>query len=425
MYLRYLFIEGFKSFPEPSGLELQEGVCVLVGANGTGKSNLTDAVTWALGENDLGVLRCRSAEDLVFAGSEELLPMDSCEVTLVLDPRSERRKLEGLPPEVCKHGHAATHTRDLPEGALTITRRAERDGVTSFLVDGVASSEDEVRGRLADLGVGRPAVSAMRQGELDRLLLLDPGARRRLIEEAVGIPELSLRHARLCSERSAALMRRERLIGERMEAMERTAHLELEAQTLDRLRVLEAKQTALRAEAVRRALPPDSEARHRSAPTVTELLKLLGLLQGADAQLPDPAPDYARDPAPTTAPGGPRSGSVPGGSVPGGAESGSLPGDTESGSVPGGAEPTSWTGLRSELELCATRLAELGPVNTRAAEDLIAARTRVTEIDRLLAVGDADTRALEAHIDSLDAEMAALFAEGLERIEGRFRSHYE
>src|SRR5665811_2351462 len=81
--------------------------------------------------------------------------------------------------------------------------------------------------------------------------------------------------------------------------------------------------------------------------------------------------------------------------------------------------------IRDRLELCATRLAAMGPLNTRAADDLAAAGAHVAEIDRLLASGDAEAASLEAHIRSLEAEMAEMFAEGLSRIERRFRSHYQ
>jgi hypothetical protein len=57
MYLKYLSVEGFKSFPERNGLELTPGTCVLVGGNGTGKSNLADAVCWVLGQNNSDSLR--------------------------------------------------------------------------------------------------------------------------------------------------------------------------------------------------------------------------------------------------------------------------------------------------------------------------------------------------------------------------------
>ena len=330
VYLKHLLVEGFKSFPEPSGLELHPGVCVFVGANGTGKSNLTDALTWALGENDMGDLRCRSEADLVFAGSDELLPLDSSEVTIVLDHRPERLELQGLPPEVCKHGHASNHTRDVPEGTLTITRRARRGEDTHYLLDGAEASQADVAARLADLGIGPAHVSAIRQGELDRLLLLDPRSRRRLIEEAVGIPELSLRHESLRSERSIVSTRHEHLLAGREAAQERVADLEREARALDRLRALEAEQASLRAEVVRRALSAGAEAGSAEVPPVAELLALLGL----PASDPEPARATGGEAAPERAPG--------------------------ADGAPTTAA-TGWDELCSGLGVCAARLKALGP----------------------------------------------------------------
>jgi Chromosome segregation ATPases len=143
--LKYLALEGFKSFPERNGLELNPGTCVLVGANGTGKSNLTEAVSWVLGQSDTSSLRVRETADLIFAGSEDLLPMTVAEVTVVLDARPERVKTETLPASVCKHGHAAAHAADLPEGALTITRRVTAAGDDLFHIDGVAAGPDLFR----------------------------------------------------------------------------------------------------------------------------------------------------------------------------------------------------------------------------------------------------------------------------------------
>ncbi|MHB0979895.1 MAG: AAA family ATPase [Thermoleophilia bacterium] len=238
MYLKYVFVEGFKSFPEPSGLELDPGVCVFVGGNGTGKSNLTDAVAWVLGENDLSVLRCRTADDLVFAGSDELLPMASGAVIAVLDHRPARVKLEGLSMNACKHGHAAKHTRELPEGAVTIAREIDAAGVERFHVDGVETTAEAVKAALAGLGVAFPPVSVIRQGELERLLLLDARARRRVIEEAVGIPDLGRKHDELAVEIAAVRLQQEHLLGEREEVAQHAAALEAAALSGERARTI-------------------------------------------------------------------------------------------------------------------------------------------------------------------------------------------
>src|ERR671934_2836178 len=69
MYLRRLELHGFKTFAPRTVLDFESGVTAVVGPNGSGKSNLADAVRWALGEQNVRNVRCRSAEDLIFAGT--------------------------------------------------------------------------------------------------------------------------------------------------------------------------------------------------------------------------------------------------------------------------------------------------------------------------------------------------------------------
>ncbi len=370
MYLKYLFVEGFKSFPEPSGLELDPGVCVFVGGNGTGKSNLTDAVAWVLGENDLSVLRCRTADDLVFAGSDELLPMASGAVIAVLDHRPARVKLEGLSMDACKHGHAARHTRELPEGAITIARQIDAAGFERFHIDGVETTAEAVRTALADLGVAFPPVSVIRQGELERLLLLDPRARRRVIEEAVGIPELGRRHDKLAGEIAAVRLQQEHLLGEQEEVAQHAATLEAAALSGERARALEAGLESLRAQAVMMAVPRadgDSIA-------AADLLEALGLPACQD-----------------------------------GAPAGSA----------------DWAELRAAIAACDAHLQDIGPVNTRAGADLETAQTHLADIEQRLAGAAETADTLEGRARGLEAHMADVFQEALGRVEHRFRSYYE
>lgn len=367
MYLKHLFVEGFKSFPEPSGLELDPGVCVFVGGNGTGKSNLTDAVAWVLGEGDLAALRCRTTDDLVFAGSDELLPMAAGTVIAVLDHRPERVKTRGLSMEACKHGHAATHSRDLPEGALTIARSIDAAGVERFHLDGVEVTPGRIQAALAERGVSHPPVSVIRQGELERLLLLDPRARRRAIEEAAGVPELGRRHDELASEFTGARLQLEHLLGEREEVAQQTAALAAEAGAAERAQTLRARLGALRAQAVVAALPGTPD---RDAPGASELLEVLGLRTGDD-----PA-------------------------------------------------PAEWQELRAAVAQCDTELRAIGPVNTRASADLDAARARLADLERRLAAAQAAAADLEARTHELEARMAEVFRQALARVEERFRSYY-
>lgn len=375
MYLKFLAVEGFKSFPEWNGLELSPGVCVLVGQNGTGKSNLTDAVSWALGEEDLDLLRVRGPEDVVFAGTPELLPLEAARVSLVLDPRPEREKGPGLPATVCKHGHQAEHSGQLPEGVLTLTRELQGDGTDLFWLNGCESSRDEVRATLQGLGVAFPPVSVIRQGELERLLLVNPDERRRLLEEAAGIPHLAERLASLGRERDELRLQERRIEGERLEAGLTVAALEEDECRLSRYRELEARAAALRAAALTLVLDHLG-----AAGRFAELHQLLGL------------PDQ-----PTAA---------------------SIPPST------GGDPLTSLADARHLLAPLSQELAALGPVNGRASEEL--ARTR-RHLAGLEARGEELARqlaGLEQAMQAVDSEMRTAFDATRERIEERFRAYY-
>ncbi len=94
MHLSSITIKGFKSFPERTRLVFSPGVSVVVGPNGCGKSNITDAVLWALGEQSPLTVRGQTMQDMIFAGGEEQSPRRYAEVEVVLEtsnPAGSRR----------------------------------------------------------------------------------------------------------------------------------------------------------------------------------------------------------------------------------------------------------------------------------------------------------------------------------------------
>ena len=74
MFLEGLVVEGFKSYSLATEMNFNPGIGVVIGNNGVGKSNIVDAISWGLGDNDLGRLRCYSQEDLFFSGSKDYQP---------------------------------------------------------------------------------------------------------------------------------------------------------------------------------------------------------------------------------------------------------------------------------------------------------------------------------------------------------------
>ena len=165
--LERLEISGFKSFVDPVKVEFAGGVTAIVGPNGCGKSNLSDAMTWVLGEQSAKSLRGATMEDVIFNGSDARKPLGMAEATLWLstDP-----------------GVAGSE-----DGRLAISRRVFRGGESQYRVNGRLVRLKDVRDLLMDTGLGLRAYSVIEQGKIGMILSGKPQERRKLIEEAAGI----------------------------------------------------------------------------------------------------------------------------------------------------------------------------------------------------------------------------------------------
>ena len=97
MFLKALTLKGFKSFAEPTTLELQPGVTVVVGPNGSGKSNVVDAVAWVLGAQGPRTVRSARMDDVIFAGSSKRPALGRAEVSLTIDNASGLLPVESRP----------------------------------------------------------------------------------------------------------------------------------------------------------------------------------------------------------------------------------------------------------------------------------------------------------------------------------------
>ena len=167
MYLKFLKLAGFKSFADRTLLEFEPGVSMIVGPNGTGKSNIVDAVAWVLGTQFTRTLRTDKMEDVIFAGTATRPPHSRAEVTVVLDNRDRVLPL------------------DLDE--VSLTRRLLRGGISEYEINGVQCRLLDVQELLSDSGVGRQQHLIIGQGRLDSILTAKGDQRRLIIEEAAGI----------------------------------------------------------------------------------------------------------------------------------------------------------------------------------------------------------------------------------------------
>ncbi len=171
-------IAGFKSFYEKVDLAFPGKVTAVVGPNGCGKSNICDAVAWALGEQSARVLRGERMDDVIFNGSARRRPVGMAEVTLTLS----RRGANG-------GGDAAAEE---PE-SLRIGRRVYREGHGEYFLNDKQVRLKDIQDQLSGTGLGVRAYSVIEQGRIDQVLSTKPQDRRRLIEEAAGITRYKLR----------------------------------------------------------------------------------------------------------------------------------------------------------------------------------------------------------------------------------------
>ena len=167
MHLQSLELFGFKSFADRTVFDFHEGVTAIVGPNGCGKSNVLDAVRWALGEQSAKSLRGEEMADVIFNGAETRKPVGFAEVSLTFSDCAEELGIEW-------------HD-------VRVTRRVYRDGNSEYLLNKTACRLRDIQSLFADTGIGRTAYSMMEQGRIDMILSSRPEDRRAVFEEAAGI----------------------------------------------------------------------------------------------------------------------------------------------------------------------------------------------------------------------------------------------
>ena len=178
MKITRLRLLGFKSFTESTEILIEPGLTGVVGPNGCGKSNLLEALRWAMGETSYKSMRGAAMEDVIFAGSQARPARNSAEVTLFIDNSART---------------APSEFND--SDTLEVTRRIEREVGSVYRVNGKDARARDIRLLFEDAATGARSPALVRQGRIGEIVNAPPQERRRVLEDAAGIAGLhSRRH---------------------------------------------------------------------------------------------------------------------------------------------------------------------------------------------------------------------------------------
>ena len=170
MRLQTIKLSGFKSFAEPTTIQLPGQLVGVVGPNGCGKSNIMDAVRWVLGESKASELRGESMQDVIFNGTTTRKPAQRASVELVFDNSARRAG-----------GPWNQYTE------IAVRRVLTRDGTSSYFINNQPVRRRDVQDVFMGTGLGPRAYAIIGQGTISRIIESRPEELRLFLEEAAGV----------------------------------------------------------------------------------------------------------------------------------------------------------------------------------------------------------------------------------------------
>ncbi len=168
MNFKKIELIGFKSFADRQEIQFENGVTCIVGPNGCGKSNVSDAVRWVLGEQSAKTLRGSSMQDVIFNGTQNRKSLSYCEVSLTFD--NTKRIFSSLEYD-----------------EVVFTRKLFRSGESEYFINKKQARLRDIVNHLHECGVSKEGYTVIGQGKVSEILSSKPEDRRTIFEEAVGI----------------------------------------------------------------------------------------------------------------------------------------------------------------------------------------------------------------------------------------------
>jgi chromosome segregation protein len=171
LYLKNIYLRGFKSFGTRNSLIFEPGISIIVGPNGSGKSNIVDAISWVLGEQSPKSLRGVSMGDVIFKSKNEELAI--AEVSLVFD-NTDRM----LPVEFTE---------------VKFTRRVYIKGGSEYFINSSPCRLADIQDLIAESGIGKGLYTIISQGQVNNVVLYKPVDRKHVIDEVIGVSRHKIR----------------------------------------------------------------------------------------------------------------------------------------------------------------------------------------------------------------------------------------
>ena len=224
MRLESILIHGFKSFAEKTDVKVFPGVTCIVGPNGCGKSNVADAIRWALGEQSPKTLRGAKMEDVIFHGSASRKMIGMAEVNLVFNNDG------GL---------------SVPWSEVAVARRLYRTGESEYLLNTNVCRLRDIQDLFAGTGVNPKAYALMDQERLNHVLTAKPWERRMFIEEAAGIARYKQQRSETQGKLDATRLNLQRLRDVMEEVRRQLSSIERQARKAQQYKALQAERQGL------------------------------------------------------------------------------------------------------------------------------------------------------------------------------------
>ena len=231
MRLSKIRLAGFKSFVDPTTVNLPSNLMGVVGPNGCGKSNIIDAIRWVMGESSAKTLRGESITDVIFNGSAVRKPVSQASIELVFD-----------------NSDGAIGGAYAQYAEVSIRRLLTRDGSSTYFLNNVRCRRKDITHIFLGTGLGPRSYSIIEQGMISRLVEARPEELRAFLEEAAGISKYKDRRRETENRMRHTRENLERLADLREEVDKQLAHLQRQARAAERFKDLKSQEREIQAQ---------------------------------------------------------------------------------------------------------------------------------------------------------------------------------